>query len=474
MTECKPQQLSFGSLGRREIVASFDGGMISSDGGALLLGEVDRRMGLFDRLANCFIDGRVEHLVEHPLRQLVAQRVLGLALGYEDLNDHDALRRDPVLAAMSGQADVLGARRRGEDAGCALAGKSTLNRLEGSADVRGRGRYKKIVPLLAQMDELLLSLFIESFATPPTSLVLDIDATDDPLHGHQEGRFFHGYYDNYCYLPLYIFCGEQLLCARLRTANQDGAAGSQEELCRIVKRLRAAWPSVQIILRGDSGFCRDGLLSWCESEGVDYIVGLAKNARLKRAIGAQAQAASDEHRQTQRAARRFAAFTYRTHKSWSKPRWVVGKAEHLTLGANPRFIVTTLLDPESAMPLSEQGRDLYERVYCARGDMENRIKEQQLNLFADRTSCESMQANQLRLYFSSFAYCLLQALRRLGLSGTEMATAQCGTLREKLLKVGARVRVSVRKLWVSLPTAYPYAEVFMEAYRRLMLLPLRI
>lgn len=474
MTECKPEQLSFGWLGRREVVASFEGGQLSSDGGALLLAETDARIGLIDRLADCFIDGRVQPRVEHPLRQMVAQRVLGLALGYEDLNDHDALRRDPVWSAVSRQADVLGERRSGDDVGCALAGKSTLNRLEGSARPSARGRYKKIVPLESAMDELLVTLFIESFTEAPASLTLDVDATDDPLHGHQEGRFFHGYYDSYCYLPLYIFCGEQVLCARLRTANQDGAAGTQTELARIVTRLRAAWPTVQIIVRGDSGFCRDALLSWCEASGVDYIIGLAKNQRLKRAIGAEAHQAAERHAATQRPARVFAAFRYRTHKSWSGERWVVGKAEHLPRGENPRFIVTTLLDPDSPVPLDEQGRRLYEQVYCARGEMENRIKEQQLWLFADRTSCAAMASNQLRLYFSSFAYCLMQALRRLGLAGTALEKAQCGTLREKLLKVGARVRVSVRKLWVSLPTAYPYAEVFIHAYRQLQRIPLRI
>lgn len=474
MTECKPEQLSFGNLGRREVVASFDGGRLSSDGGALLLSEVDARIGLIDRLADCFIDGRAQQYVEHPLRQLIAQRVLGLALGYEDLNDHDALRRDPVLAAVSRQADVLGERRSGDDVGCALAGKSTLNRLEGSARTSARGRYKKIVPLEGAMDALLLSLFIESFTSAPVSLTLDIDATDDPLHGHQEGRFFHGYYDTYCYLPLYVFCGEQLLCARLRTANQDGAAGAREELMWIVKRLRAVWPTTQIILRGDSGFCRDELLSWCEAEGVDYIVGLAKNARLKRAIGSGARQAAEAFEATQRPARVFATFRYRTRKSWSNERWVVGKAEHLAKGENPRFIVTTLIDPDSAVALTDQGRTLYEQVYCARGDMENRIKEQQLWLFADRTSCSAMSSNQLRLYFSSFAYGLLQALRRLGLAGTSLEKAQCGTLREKLLKVGARVRVSVRKLWVSLPTAYPYADVFIHAWRQLQRIPLRI
>jgi hypothetical protein len=455
------------------MVAKFDGGTMTSDGGVLLLGAVEQRIKLLGRFAECFIDGRDARFVEHPVRHLVSQRVLGLALGYEDLNDHDALRRDPVLAAVVGAVDVAGTgRRRSVDRGCALAGKSTLNRLELSTE--SEDRYKKIQALPARMDELLLRLFIESFRRPPKSIVLDVDATDDPLHGQQEGRFFHGYYGNYCYLPLYIFCGEQLLCARLRTSNQDAAAGTQEELARIVSGLRAVWPKVQIVLRGDSGFCRDGLLSWCESEGVDYIVGLAKNSRLKRAIGQPARAAEQEHQQTLAPARRFHAFAYRTRKSWSTSRWVIGKAEHLSGGANPRFIVTTLLDSTSAIALTEQGRRLYEQVYCARGEMENRIKEQQLYLFADRTSAATMRANQLRLYFSSFAYCLLQALRRLALKGTVFAKAQCHTLREKLLKIGARIRITARKLWVSLPTAYPYRDVFSAAFRRLQDLPLRI
>ena len=472
MTECTPEQMSFGSIGRREIIAKFDGGTITSNGGALLLGAVEKRIKLLERFAECFTDSRDARFVEHPVRQLVSQRVLGLALGYEDLNDHDALRRDPLLAAVVGAVDVTGTgRRRSVDRGCALAGKSTLNRLELSTE--GDDRYKKIQALPERMDDLLLRLFIESFRRPPKSIVLDVDATDDPLHGQQEGRFFHGYYGNYCYLPLYIFCGEQLLCARLRTSNQDGAAGTQEELVRIVSGLRAVWPKVQIILRGDSGFCREKLLSWCESERVDYIVGLAKNSRLKRAIGQQARDAEQEHQQTHAPARRFRAFTYQTRKSWSTSRWVIGKAEHLSGGANPRFIVTTLLDSTSAIALDEQGRRLYEQVYCARGEMENRIKEQQLYLFADRTSTATLRANQLRLYFSSFAYCLLQALRRLALQGTQFAKAQCHTLREKLLKIGARIRVTARKVWVSMASSHPWQAEFHIALQRLHGPPLR-
>lgn len=472
MTECTPEQMSFGSIGRREIVAKFDGGTITSNGGVLLLGAVEKRIKLLERFAECFTDSRDARFVEHPVRQLVSQRVLGLALGYEDLNDHDALRRDPLLAAVVGAVDVAGTgRRRSVDRGCALAGKSTLNRLELSTE--SDDRYKKIQALPERMDDLLLRLFIESFRRAPKSIVLDVDATDDPLHGQQEGRFFHGYYGNYCYLPLYIFCGEQLLCARLRTSNRDAAAGTQEELARIVSGLRAVWPKVQIILRGDSGFCRESLLSWCEAEGVDYVVGLAKNSRLKRAIGQEAREAEQAHQQTQQPARRFRAFTYQTRKSWSTSRWVIGKAEHLAGGANPRFIVTTLLDSTSPIALTEQGRRLYEQVYCARGEMENRIKEQQLYLFADRTSTATMRANQLRLYFSSFAYCLLQALRRLALQGTQFAKAQCHTLREKLLKIGARIRVTARKVWVSLASSQPWQPEFRIALQRLHGPPLR-
>ena len=473
MTECTPEQMSFASIGKREVVANFDGGTITSDGGVLLLGEVDKRIDLFSRFAECFVDRRDARFVEHPVRQLVSQRILGLALGYEDLNDHDWLRRDPLLAAVVGEVDVTGVqRRRPTDRGCALAGKSTLNRLELST--ASTDRYKKILADPARMDDLFLSLFVESFTEAPQSLVLDIDSTDDPVHGQQEGRFFHGYYDNYCYLPLYIFCGEQLLCARLRPADQDGAAGSEEELARIVTRLRGVWPNVRIILRGDSGFCRDGLLAWCDCAGVDYIIGLPQNKRLIGAMTAQAKAAKAEHLRTEQPARRFRAFTYRTRKSWSKARWVIGKAEHLSGGANPRFVVTTLLDQTLDVPMVEQARQLYEQEYCARGDMENRIKEQQLYLFADRTSSATMRANQLRLYFSSFAYCLLQALRRLALEGTQFAKAQCHTLRDKLLKIGARVRVTVRKVWVSLASCHPWQEAFRIAYAQLQNLPLRI
>ena len=295
--------------------------------------------------------------------------------------------------------------------------------------------------------------------------MLDLDATDDPVHGNQEGRFFHGYYGQYCYLPLYIFAGEFLLCARLRPSNIDACAGSVEELTRIVSQIRTKWPHVPIILRADSGFCREAIMAWCEGNGVDYVFGLAKNARLIKMIGKELHEARREWEQTGRAARRFRELAYRTRKTWSRSRRVVAKAEHLGKGANPRFVVTSLNEKV------EDARSLYEDLYCARGEMENRIKEQQLCLFADRTSTSQMRSNQLRLYLSSFAYCLMQALRRLGLAGTEMAKAQCGTIRLRLLKVGAQIKITVRKVWLHLSAGHPCAELFGMAYRNLTALP---
>jgi hypothetical protein len=452
-TECKPAQLEFHALGSRNVVACFDGGRISSDGGGLLLREVDYRLGMLARLAACFSDYRNPNSLEHNVQALVAQRVYGLALGYEDLNDHDVLRSDSVLALLVGKRDLTGEdRERERDRGYPLAGSSTLNRLELSTPDSAAGdRYKKIAADPQALDHLLVDLFLESYEKPPREIWLDLDATDDPLHGHQENRFFHGYYRCYCYLPLYIFCGEHLLCARLRPSNQDGAAGSVEELERIVEQIRTRWPKTRIVIRGESGFCRDAIMSWCEENGVRYVLGLARNKRLHRALGQQMAEARWEHQRTGKAARRFRDFPYRTRKSWSCTRRVVGKAEVLPGKANPRFVVTNL-------PTSRAGaKRLYEKLYCIRGEMENRIKEQQLGLFADRTSTETMRANQLRLYFSSFAYVLMHGLRRLGLAGTQHAKAQCTTIRLKLLKIGARIRITVRKVWLSFSEAYPYA-----------------
>ena len=457
-TECNAPQLEFHALGRRNVVGRFDGGRITSDGGGVLLREVDQRLGLLDRLAACFTDYRNPNSIEHRVHSLVAQRVYGLALGYEDLNDHDVLRADSVLALLVGKQDLTGEHReREQDRGNPLAGSSTLNRLELSDPASAMtDRYKRIAANPAALDRLLVDLFIESYEKPPREIWLDLDATDDPLHGHQEGRFFHGYYRCYCYLPLYIFCGEHLLCARQRPSDQDGAAGSVEELERIVAQIRARWPKTRIMIRGDSGFCRDTIMHWCEDNNVYYLLGLARNKRLNRALGREMEQARIEHVRTGKAARRFRDFRYRTRKSWSCERRVVGKAEHLPNKANPRFVVTNLPQHRA------RARRLYEELYCVRGEMENRIKEQQLGLFADRTSTATMRANQLRLYFSSFAYVLMQGLRRLGLAGTQHARAQCTTIRLKLLKIGARIRITVRKVWLSFSEAYPYASDFAQ------------
>ncbi|MGD2059081.1 MAG: IS1380 family transposase [Anaerolineales bacterium] len=468
-TECTAGQLEFHGLGRRAVVGAFDGGKISSDSGGLLLREVEQRTGILQRLSGCFVDHRDPDQIEHTLESLIKQRVMGLALGYEDLNDHDALRQDPLLALLSDVADPSGqGRRRTQDKGCALAGKSTLNRLEltpGDADAGSR--YKKIVADAAAMDALLLEVFLEAYEAPLEEIILDVDATDDPVHGHQEGRFFHGYYREYCYLPLYIFCGEQLLCARLRRADQDAAAGTREELARIIESIRRRWPETRILVRGDSGFCREDLMGWCEARDVDYVFGLAKNSRLKAAIAAELCAAQAQYEASGEAARVFKDFRYQTRKSWSRERRVIGKAEHLAKGENPRFVVTSL------STTNLDARALYEDLYCARGEMENRIKEQQLALFADRTSTHEMRSNQLRLYFSSFAYVLMQTLRRLGLKGTALAKAQCDTIRLKLFKIGAHIRLSVRRVCIAFSESYPYAELFRHILRTMQCIPMR-
>lgn len=469
-TECTGKRFQFQELGRREIVADFTGGTISSDGGGLLLREVEKRSNILGRFANCFTDHRDEERIEHSVLDLVSQRVLGIALGYEDLNDHDDLSRDQLLAVMVGKEDPAGNYRLlKRDKGHALAGKSTLNRLELTPDDAGpESRYKKIVMNSKAIDDLLVDAFIESYAEPPDQIILDLDATDIPLHGNQEDRFFHGYYDTYCYLPLYIFCGNELLCARLRPANIDGAAGSVDELKRIIPQIRAAWPQVKIILRGDSGFCREDIMSWCETpeNKIDYLFGLAKNKRLIKEIEEELVEAQIMFECSGEPSRRFKDFSYQTLKSWDKPRRVVGKAEQLAGRSNPRFVVTSLSKEEY------DARSLYEDEYCARGDMENRIKEKQLMLFADRASSAKMKANQLRLYFSSIAYVLMQFLRRVGLSGTEMAKAQCDTIRLKLLKIGARIKITVRKIWIAYADGYPYGDIFRQVYQNLQQIPI--
>jgi hypothetical protein len=453
-TDCNAEFFEFAPVKGRTVVAGFDGGAITSDGGAVLLGATDRAIGLVERFAQCFIDRRRPELIEHLVPTLVGQRVFGIALGYEDIDDHDDLRHDPIMAVLAGK---LAARR--ED--CApVAGKSTLNRLE-----LGRGtatRYHKIAHDAAAIEGLFVTLFLEAHKTPPKEIVLDLDATDDPLHGHQEGRFFHGYYDCYCYLPLYIFCGRHLLAAKLRPANIDGAAGAVDEIARIVAQIRGCWPMTRIILRADSGFARDALMTWCEADGVDFIFGLAKNVRLNRAIGTELVEAREESGTTGRPARRFKELTWSTRKSWSRARRVIGKAEWTQGEANPRFIVTSLTAADG------DGRRLYENVYCARGEMENRIKECQMDLFADRTSTGTMMANQLRLWFASMAYVLVDSLRRIALQATDLADATCGTIRRKLFKIGALVTISVRRIKLAMASGCPYKAVFATAHRALV------
>lgn len=432
------------------MVARFDGGTMSSDGGVLLLECTERRLDLVPRLAACFDDQRRPAYVEHQLPEMLRQRIFGLALGHEDLSDHDVLRHDPLLCAVSG-------KRKAEQQ--ALAGKSTLNRLELSTEQPHR--YKKIHYRAEAIDALLVQMFVEAHTSAPERIVLDLDVTDLPLHGHQEGRFFHGYYDEYIYLPLYIFAGEHLLCARLRTADQDAAAGSKEEVDRIVKQIRQRWPEVEIIIRGDSGFCREELMKWCEDNSVFYVFGLARNPLLRRIIAPQMAKAARLHRRTGRAARVFGEFEHRTKsESWSRKRRVVAKAEQIEGKENPRFVVTNL----SRRAWSKQA--LYEEFYCARGEMENRIKEQ-LSLFATRVSAETLRANQLRLYFAGMAYVLIEGLRRLGLQGTELARAQAATIRLRLLKIGARIRITVRKIWVSLASSFPLRGLFAQAWAHL-------
>ncbi len=471
-THCNQKTFEFQTENSREVVAHFNGGNISSDSGGLLLQQTERITGIISQFADCFDDHRDPDLIEHSVEELIAQRIYALALGYEDLNDHDELRNDPLLAVLVGKKDPTGKDRiHKRDKGKALAGKSTLNRLE-LTPVRAnkRSRYKKVAADHHAIDDFFTNVFLQSHDRPPSTIVLDLDATDDPVHGHQLGRFFHGYYKNYCFLPLYIFCGDHLLCARLRPADIDASAGSVKELERIVTQIRSQWPDVQIIIRGDSGFCRERIMFWCEANSVDYVLGLAKNERLKKEIAQELKQAKELHEQTSQPERVFRDFEYQTLKSWSRFRRVVGKAEYMKKGENPRFVVTSLSVEQF------DGQTLYEEQYCVRGDMENRIKEQQLFLFADRTSAATMRANQLRLWFSSVAYTLMNALRRLGLKGTKLAKAQCDTIRLKLLKIGAQIRVTVRKVWVSLSESYPYQQLFKQVYenlRRLCPIPLR-
>lgn len=451
ITECSEDRFEFGGgASGRQVVAEFNGGTISSDGGGLLLRETDAKMNLLARFSQCFADGRAQQQIAHSVEQMVRQRVYALALGYEDLNDHEQLRQDPLLQVMAGKAEP-GAEP--------LAGKSTLNRME-----LGNGmpsRYKKINFWRDSVDDLLVDIFLEAHPRAPEQIILDIDTTDLALHGKQEGRFYHGHYGHYCYLPLYIFCGDHVLCARLRPSSIGPAVGAKKEVARVVQQIRQHWPAVRIILRGDSGFCVDELMTWCEQQRVEYILGLARNKRLESLVAGALSEAKGQWEATRQAARVFAEFEHETVSgTWSRKRRVVAKAEHIDGKSNPRFIVTSLATE------TWEKRALYEDTYCARGDMENRIKEQFV-LFADRVSASTMRANQLRVYFSVIAYTLMNGLRRLGLRATTLAAAQVGTIRLQLLKIGALVRVTVRKVWVRMATSYPRRALFAQVIQQL-------
>jgi hypothetical protein len=457
-TECTPKQLEFDAVGRRKLVAAFDAEHISSDGGLALLHRTDGRFGLMRKFAACFRDLRVPELVHHTVEELVRQRVFALACGYEDLVDHAALREDPLLAAVVGKADP--AQK--------LASPSTLNRLELTpADATAEARYRKVVYDAQAIERFFVDAFLDAHPRPLREVVLDLDATDDPIHGTQEGRFFHGYYGNYCYLPLYIFAGDFLLCAKLRTSGIDAAAGALEEVQRLVACIRERWPDTRLVLRADSGFARDDLMAWCEDNSVDFVFGLARNKRLEGMIAADLElvrAVSLEERDGA-STRAYRELRYRTQDSWTRERRVVAKVEWLGDKHNPRFVVTSFSQQQHL------ARALYEELYCARGDMENRIKEQQLGLFADRTSAHTLRANQLRLWFASVAYVLLNLLRHFGLKGTELERAQAGTIRLKLLKVAALVRVSVRRVVLSLSAAAPVRALFARIADQLRTVP---
>jgi len=438
MTDCNRSTLSFSTLGPKAVVADFQGGRLTTDAGALLLREVAERTGLFRALDAVIPDPSHPVFVIHDQHAMIAQRVTAIALGYEDLNDHQTLRADPVLQLAAGKVPEVE---------LPLASPPTLCRLE-----------NRINPAtLFKLAEVLVDHFLAAHPTPPQHLILDFDATDDRVHGKQEGRFFHGYYDHHCFLPLYVFCGDELLVSYLRPSNIDAAKHARAVLKLLVRTLRAAWPDVKITIRGDSGFCRWRLMRWCDSHGIGYVLGLAKNPVLERAAIDEIARAQRQFQQTGRPQRLFGSFAYAA-STWDRPRRVIVKAEHNAQGANPRFIVTNVPgDPQ----------ELYDAVYCQRGEMENRIKEQQLDLFADRTSCHRFLANQFRLLLSAAAYVLVQTLRRTVLSATELARAQVGTIRLRLLKVAARVVVSARRVVFHLASSYPYQDVFRAVYERL-------
>ena len=462
-TDCRSQPLLFPELTTRPIAVDFTAGHVSSDGGSVLLARLDRSYGYLQRLVTCFTDHRDPQRIEHELLSLLRQRTYGLALGYEDLNDHDTLCTDALLASLCGKADPLGQDRvRRRDRGKPLCGKSTLNRLELTrADADEKARYQKIVADFDRLENYFIDEYVRHLPKDTARVTLDLDATDDPLHGQQEGRFFHGYYGGYCYLPLYIFDGDWPILAWLRTSDRDASAGALDKVKKIVAALRRRFPHLRIRLRADSGFCRDELMVWCELNQVKYLLGLARNPVLERKLAHGLEKARQlSQAQSGAPARVFVEMTY-CAGTWHAPRWVIGKAEWTQGEANPRFVIT------NEDTLETPAQTLYEQDYCGRGDMENRIKEQQQDLFADRTSTETLRANQLRLWFSTLAYLLINQLRRVGLAGTQWARATCGTIRLKLFKIGALVQVSVRRVWVRLSSAYPWPRLFGEVAQRL-------
>ena len=439
MTHCNSEPLDFSTLGAKKVRADFLGGRLTTDAGALLLREIADAIGLFDALDDAIPDPRHPVFTVHDQKAMLAQRVIAIALGYEDLNDHQTLRGDPVLQIAAGRAP---------EPELPLASPPTLCRLENRVDRQA----------LVKIAEVLVDQFVAAHPRPPEHLILDFDATDDLVHGRQEQRFFHGYYDHHCFLPLYVFCGDELLVAYLRPSDIDACKHARAVLKLLVRKLRAAWPDVKITVRGDSGFCRWRLMRWCDSHGIGYVLGLAKNKVLERLGRDEIERADRQFRRTGQPQRIFGSFSYAAG-TWDRPRRVIVKAEHTAQGANPRFVVAnTPGDPQ----------ELYEDVYCQRGEAENRIKEQQLDLFADRTSCHRFLANQFRLLLSSAAYVLVQALRRTALAGTELAEAQVGTIRLKLFKVAARVVVSARRVVFHLASSYPYQAIFREVYARVI------
>ena len=475
VTDCKDQPLLFQDLGSRKVVADFSGGTLSSDGGALLLRQVDANLGLTQSLAQCFKDVRQQVFVDHSVQQLLAQRIYGLALGYEDLNDHDRLRLDPLLASACNKVDPLGQDRfNPAHRGIALAGTSTLNRLELSNNKSSRCHKVSHDP--AKVEACLLQMGVRCLPKHSQEVVVDLDAMGHRLYGLQEGRHFSAYYNGYCYLPLYAFAGDFPLWAQLRTADRGADYGVVPALEKIVAAIRQRCPKARIIVRGDSGFSRDEIMAWCEAQPeVYYCFGMIKNAVLLRNLCPTMAQARARHCLSGGTVRVFAEFEYRTLQGWSRPRRVIGKAEIMVAGENPRFVVTNLpqqgfkdeLDGERFTP---QG--LYEDFYCARGEMENVLKQQVLDLQADRMSSHHLASNQFRLWEALFAYLLLERLRTQALRGTELERATAGSLRLRLLKVAAQVRVSVRRIYVQLSSAYPLQELFRFCHRRLMQLAL--